>query len=116
MATVNELYQEVEKLKNAQDLEGTVAKCNEILAIDPNHLLTHVTLAVVLGRLGRHEEAVRHAETAVKIDPTDAFNFTALSVTYQRAYAGTGNMAYIRMAEDARDRAQMVQGGHRHHH
>ena len=32
---------------------------------------------------------------------------------YQRAFAGTQNHAYIRMAEDARDRAQAIQG-HRH--
>jgi tetratricopeptide (TPR) repeat protein len=115
MPTVDELYREAESLKDAAKYEEAIAKCNEILATEPGHVLSHLTLAVMLGKVGQHENAVKHAEEACKLDPTDAFNFTALSVTYQRAYAGTGNPAYIRMAEDARDRAHMIQGGgHRH--
>ena len=41
------------------------------------------------------------------------FNFTALSVTYQRAYAGTNDGRYIQLAEDAKARAAMMAG---HHH
>jgi tetratricopeptide (TPR) repeat protein len=114
MPTIDELYREAETLKDAGKYDEAIAKCEEILKEEPGHVLSHLTLAVMLGRVGRHEEAVKHAEKAVQLDPSDAFNFTALSVTYQRAFAGTQNHAYIRMAEDARDRAQSLQG--RPHH
>jgi len=114
MPTIDELYREAETLKDVGKYDEAIAKCNEIVGQDANHVLSHLTLAVLLGKVGKHEQAVQHAEKACQIDPTDAFNFTALSVTYQRAYAGTGNPSYIRMAEDARDRAHMIQGGHRH--
>jgi tetratricopeptide (TPR) repeat protein len=109
---IEALYREAEALKDAGNYEEAIAKCLQVVEADTNHLLGHLTLAVLLGKVGVHEEAVKHAEQAVQIDPTDPFNFTALSVTYQRAFAGTGNQAYIRMAEDARDRAQMLQGRH----
>jgi tetratricopeptide (TPR) repeat protein len=113
MPSADELYREAEALKDAGKYEEAIAKCGEILAAEPGHVLTHLTLAVMYGRIGQHEKAVQHAEKAVQLDPADAFNFTALSVTYQRAFAGTQNHAYIRMAEDARDKAQAIQG-HRH--
>jgi tetratricopeptide (TPR) repeat protein len=114
MSTAKELYSEAERLKDAGQLEAAVEKLQELLTLDANHVLAHLTLAVVLGKVGRHEAAVQHAERACQLDPIDAFNFTALSVTYQRAYAGTGNTAYIRMAEDARDRAHAIEGRHPH--
>lgn len=112
MQTTDEMYREAEILKDAGKLEEAVAKCSEILQQDPNHLLSHLNMAVMLGKLGQHEQAVKHAERATQIDPSDAFNFTALSVTYQRAFAGTNNHGFIRMAEDARDRAHAIQGKH----
>lgn len=115
MASIEEMYSEAEKLKDAGQLELAVAKLEELLAQQSDYVLAHLALAVLLGKVGRHEAAVTHAEKACQLDPTDAFHFTALSVTYQRAYAGTGNTAYIRMAEDARDRAHAIQGRHHHH-
>jgi tetratricopeptide (TPR) repeat protein len=106
------LYQDAEKLKDSGDLEGAIAKLEDLLTQDSNHLLAHLTLAVLCGKVNKHDAAVQHAERACQLDPTDAFNFTALSVTYQRAYAGTGNMGFIRKAEDARDRAHAIQGRH----
>jgi tetratricopeptide (TPR) repeat protein len=114
MATAEELYNEAEKLKDAGQLEAAIAKLDQALEITPSHVLSHLTLAVLCGKVSKHEQAVKHAEQACQLDPSDAFNFTALSVTYQRAYAGTGNTAYIRMAEDARDRAHALQGRHQH--
>jgi hypothetical protein len=43
------------------------------------------------------------------VEPEEAFNFTAMSVTYQRAFAGTGNRDYIRLAEEAMGQASALQ-------
>ncbi len=46
---------------------------------------------------------------ACELEPEEAFNFTALSVTYQRAFAGTQNQDFIRLAEDAMTKANALQ-------
>ena len=111
MATSDQLYDEADKLKDAGKLEESVAKYEEILSQDPEYALAHSALAVVLGRLGRHEAAIEHGKKVCELAPDDAFSFTALSVTYQRAFAGTGNQQYIQDAENAMARAQMIQQG-----
>jgi Flp pilus assembly protein TadD len=58
---------------------------------------------VILGRLKRHEEAIQHAQKVCQLAPTDAFSFTAMSVTYQRA-------GKIPEAEDAMAKARSMQG------
>jgi tetratricopeptide (TPR) repeat protein len=109
MPDPNALYDEADKLKDAGKLEDAAAKLHEALAADPNYALAHAALAVVTQRLGRHEEAVEHAKKVCELDPEDPFSFTALSVTYQRAFAGTNNMQYIRLAEDAMERSRILQ-------
>ena len=111
MADAVELYDEAEKLKSEGKLEEAAAKFEESLAADPQYALAHSALAVVLQKLGKHEAAIEHAETVCELEPNDPFSFTALSVTYQRAYAGTGGMQYIRLAEDAMERSRMLQMG-----
>jgi tetratricopeptide (TPR) repeat protein len=109
MADPAALYDEADKLKDAGKLDEAVAKLNEALAADPEYALAHSALAVVLQRLGRHDEAIRHAEKVCELEANDPFSFTALSVTYQRAFAGTNNMQYIRMAEDAMEKSRILQ-------
>jgi Flp pilus assembly protein TadD len=103
MATSAQLYDEATRLKEAGNLDEAVAKLNELLAADPAYTLAHSALAVVLGRLKRHAEAVQHAQKVCELAPDDAFSFTALSVTYQRA-------GKIPEAEDAMAKARMMQG------
>jgi tetratricopeptide (TPR) repeat protein len=103
------LYDEADKLKDAGRLEEAVAKLEEALSADSNYALAHSALAVVLQKLGRHDDAIAHARKVCEIEPDDPFSFTALSVTYQRAFAGTNNMGYIRMAEDAMERSRILQ-------
>jgi tetratricopeptide (TPR) repeat protein len=110
MASVSELYNEHEKLKDQGRYEEAIAKLEECLKSDERHVLSHLGLAVLLGKVGRHEEAIEHSKRACELEPNEAFNFTALSVTYQRAYAGTQNYQYISMAEDAMAKAHMLQG------
>ena len=109
MPTVHELYKEHEALKREGKLEEAAAKLQEGLAVDDKHVLSHLALAVLLGKLGKHEAAVQHAEAAVQIEPTDTFNWTALSATYQRAFEGTQDRQYIFRAEDAKMRSAQMQ-------
>ena len=113
MADLNELYKEADQLKDEGQLQEAIAKLNELLAQDDSHVLSHLALAVLYGRVDRHDDAIRHGEKACELDPTDAFNFTAMSVTYQRAWAGTQDQVYIQKAEEAKARADMVQYGGR---
>ena len=109
MASVDELYSESEKLKDAGDFEAAISKLNELLDLDETHVLSHLALAVLLGKVGQHEKSVVHGQKACELDPNDPFNFTAMSVTYQRAFAGTQNQQYIQSAEDAMAKSQMLQ-------
>jgi Flp pilus assembly protein TadD len=101
MAAQHELYDQAEKLKDEGKLEEAVAKLNEALALDADYALAHSALSVILGRLGRHREAVRHAQRVCELEPHDSFSYTALSVICQRA-------GMIPEAEDAMARAHMV--------
>ena len=107
MATSEQMYDEADKLKDAGKSEEAVAKLNELLAQDPAYALAHSALAVIYTRLRRHEDAIKHAVRTCELEPNDAFSFTALSVTYQRA-------GKIPEAEDAMARARMMQGDHHH--
>jgi tetratricopeptide (TPR) repeat protein len=109
MSDLEALYAEAEKLKDAGDYEPAIAKLNELLAEDESHTLAHMALAVLYGKVGQHEEAVKHGQRACELEPEDPFSFTAMSVTYQRAFAGTQNHQYIQLAEDAMARAHSLQ-------
>jgi Flp pilus assembly protein TadD len=106
------LYDQADKLKDEGNIEAAAAKLREALTSDPSYALAHSALAVVLQKLGKHEEAIDHARRACELEPNDPFSFTALSVTYQRAFAGTNNQQYIRMAEDAMEQSRMLQSRH----
>ena len=105
---LSDLYDEAEALKNDGKLDEAIAKLQELLKHDDKFVLAHLGLAVLYGRVGKHEEAVKHGERACELEPTDSFSFTAMSVVYQRAFAGTGNQSYIQLAEDAKARADML--------
>ena len=105
------LYDEADKLKAAGDLEGAAAKLAEAIAADDSYALAHSAMAVVQQKLGAHDKAIQHAQRVCELEPTDAFSYTALSVTYQRAYAGTGDTSFIQMAEDAMAKSRMIEAG-----
>ena len=109
MANVDELYAEGEKLKDEGQYQEAAEKFEQVLAEDESYALAHFALAVVYGKLNRHEDAVRHGQRACELEPDDPFSFTAMSVTFQRAFAGTQNTQFIQLAEDAMARAQMLQ-------
>ncbi len=103
MPSNEHLYDEADKLKDDGKLEEAVLKLNELLAQDPNYALAHSALAVIYGRLKRHDEAVQHGLKVCELEPNDPFSFTAMSVTFQRA-------GKIPEAEDAMAKARMMQG------
>ena len=109
MPTVNELYKAHEQLKREGKTDEAIAKLEELLQQDNQHVLSHLALAVLYGKVAKHEEAVLHAEKAVEIEPQDTFNWTALSTTYQRAFEATRDRQYIFRAEDAKQRAAQMQ-------
>ena len=111
MAELIDLYNEAEKLHDEGKIDEAVARLEEIVASDNTFALAHSALAVYLGKLGRHEEAVKHGQRVCELEPGDPFSFTAMSVTFQRAYAGTNNHQYITLAEEAMARSQMIQSG-----
>lgn len=108
MSNLIEMYDAATRLKDQGDLEGAVAKLNEILAEEPNHVLAHSALAVNLQKLGCFDDAVSHAVKVTELEPNDPFSYTQLSVVCQRC-------GRIQQAEDAMAKAHAVQGGgHRH--
>lgn len=106
-------YREADKLKSAGKYQEAVEKLQETLTVDPNFVMGHLGLAVCYGKLGDHASAVKHGETAVQLDPKDPFGYTALSVTYLRAFDGTQDRKFIALAEEAKARGQML-SGHMH--
>ncbi len=106
MTPADKSYDEAIKLKDAGKLDEAVAKLRQNLAADPNHILTHSALAVVLQRLGQIDGAIEHAKKVTELEPNDPFSFTQLSVIYQRC-------GKIMEAEDAMARSRTMSG---HHH
>ncbi len=109
MADLTAMYNEADRLKDEGKYDAAIEKLAALLAEEENYPLAHLALAVLYGRVGRHEDAVSHAQRACELEPEAPFNFTALSVTYQRAFAGTQNHDYIRSAEDAMAKANNLQ-------
>ena len=110
MADVHELYASAEKLKDEGKNEEAIEALNHILTQDPSHTLSHLALAVLYGKVNQHDKAIEHGQRACELDPQDAFGFTALSVTYQRAWQGTQKQEYIQLAEEAMAKAHMIEG------
>ena len=62
MADLTALYDEADKLKDAGKNDEAIAKLQQSLSEDPNYTLAHLALAVLCGRVGRHDEAVTHGQ------------------------------------------------------
>ncbi len=112
MTTTTELYDESERLKDDGQYEAAIEKLTEVLTADDAHALAYSALAVLYGKVDQHEKAVAHAIRVSELEPDDPFSWTALSVVYQRAYAGTNNQQYIQMAEDAMAKSKTMSGHH----
>ncbi|MGI8978275.1 MAG: tetratricopeptide repeat protein [Pirellulaceae bacterium] len=109
MPTANELYKEAETLKRAGKKEEAIAKFEDVLKEDEGNVLAHMTLALLLVKSGRHADAIRHSERACELEPTEVFNYTALSDTFQKAFEATQDRTFIYKAEEAKSKAHELQ-------
>lgn len=106
MPTNEELYSQAEKQKDAGQLDEAAVTLEQLCTQDPSYALAHSALAVIYGRLKRHDEAISHGLKVCELEPNEPFSFTAMSVTFQRA-------GKILEAEDAMARARTLQAqGH----
>jgi tetratricopeptide (TPR) repeat protein len=106
----NAAYNEAEKLIDAEQNEEAAAALEKLLAEDESFVLAHLALARVYTKLGEHLKAIEQSNRACELEPEEPFNYTALSVTCQKAWAGTQDQKYIQMAEDAMAKAHALQG------
>lgn len=110
MTTTSKLYDEADRLKDDGQYETAIEKLNELLTIDDGYVLAHSALAVIYGKVNQHDKAIEHGVRVSELEPNDSFSWTALSVTYQRAFAGTDEHKYIQMAEDAMAKSKTMSG------
>ncbi|TWT65065.1 tetratricopeptide repeat protein [Allorhodopirellula solitaria] len=108
MSEIHAKYNEVEKLIDDEKYDEAIPALEAIVAEDDTFVLAHLALSRAYTKTEKHDLAIQHGERVCELEPEDAFNFTAMSVTYQRAWAGTQNQDYIRKAEDAMARAQQL--------
>lgn len=109
MSTIAERYNAAEKLKDQGKSQEAIEALESLLADEPNHVLSHLTLGRLYTLAGQFPKAIEHGLKACQLEPTEPFNFTALSLTYQRTFAGTQDHQYIALAEDARDEARRLE-------
>jgi tetratricopeptide (TPR) repeat protein len=110
MSEIVKKYNQAEKLKDEGKNDEAVLLLEEILSEDPSHVLTHLTLCRIFTLQGKYAQAIEHGLKACELEPDQSFNFTAMSVTYQRVSAGTQERKYIQLAEDAMAHAHRLQG------
>lgn len=109
MPTAAELFKEAEGFKREGKTEAAIAKLEAALALDEKHVLAHMTLAVLLGKIGKHNEAIVHSQRACELEPLEVFNWSALSTTYQKAFETTQDRQYIFKAEEAKQKSSELQ-------
>ena len=100
MSDIIELEKQADQLRGEGKYQEAIDKLHELLEQDPKFVRGHLGLAVLYHHLNDYEKSVHHGEMAVELEPGDAFNIAALSITYQRALAGTGDMRYKEKAEE----------------
>jgi Flp pilus assembly protein TadD len=110
MSTSSQRYNAAEKLKDAGELQKAAELVEQLLADDPDYVLGHMMLGKIYIDLGKYDEAIQHNQRAVELEPNEALNHSALSVSYQRAWEGTRDPRYIQMAEDAMARSNRLHG------
>ena len=102
------LEKEADQLKAEGKLQEAVEKLKQTIELDDQFVRGHMALSVLYHQLEDHLQSCHHAERVVEIEPEDQFNWSALSVTYQRAFEGTRDPIFIQKAEEAMAKSRMV--------
>ncbi len=110
MSTSSQRYNAAEKLKDAGQLAEAAEQVEQLLADDPKYVLGHMLLGKVYVDLGRFDDAIKHNQIAVQLEPNEPLNHSALSVSYQRAWEATRDPRYIQMAEEALANSHRLHG------
>ncbi len=80
MSTSSQRYNAAEKLKDAGQLAEAAEMIEQLLADDPDHVLSHMMLGKIYVDLGRYDDAIKHNQRAVELEPNEPLNHSALSV------------------------------------
>ncbi len=108
MSDLHSQYNEVERLIDDEQFESAIEGLKKIADQDDSFVLAQLALSRVYTKTGQHDLAIKHGERVCELEPSEAFNYTALSVTYQRAWAGTQDQQFIAKAEEAMAKAQQL--------
>lgn len=108
MPTPDEIFKEAENLRRAGNTAEAIAKYLETLTADEGNVLAHMSLGVLFCKVGKYQEAIAHSERACELEPKEPFNYTALSVTYQKTFEATQDRTYIYKAEEAKAKAHSI--------
>ncbi len=108
MSDLHAEYNDVERLIDDEKYDEAVEGLKRILEQDDSFVLAHLALSRAYTKTGQPALAIQDGERACELEPNDSFNFTALSVTYQRAWAGTQDQQYIAKAEEAMAKAHQI--------
>ena len=100
MSEIIELENQADALRDEGKYDEAIAKLQELLKQDPKFVRAHLGLSVLYHLTNDYEKSVQPGEQANELEPNDPFNIAALSVTYQRALAATGDMKYKEKAEE----------------
>jgi cytochrome c-type biogenesis protein CcmH/NrfG len=109
MSEITDLINQAEKLKDDDKPAEAIQTLEQVLEKDGDNVLAHLMLSRICTQTGDHDRSIQHGEKACELEPNEGFNYTALSVAYQRAFAGTGENKYIQMAEDAMAKSHSLQ-------
>ncbi len=110
LTSTTQLYDEADRLKDDGQCEAAIEKLQSLLAIDDGYVLANSAPAVVYGKVNQHDKGIEYGVRVSELEPNDSFSWTALSITYQRAFAGTNEHKYIQMAENAMSKSKMMTG------
>ena len=80
-----------------RDWIASEAAFQRALAIDPNSAFAHHHYAHLLSNMGRHDDALVHAEEVRKLEPYSAYSFAVQGMVYQQA--GKLDEAFVRFDE-----------------
>jgi tetratricopeptide (TPR) repeat protein len=79
------LAQHAVQLQQAHDYAAAAEAYRALLKIQPNEVVTHVNLGVVLANLGRFDEAIAEYEAADKLLPNDGRIALNIALAYQKS-------------------------------